>query len=795
MQFSITRIRATVARASILAISLVTFASSVGAADPIRSANADITGVVTDAGSGQPLPSAEVSIMRGTEVIANTSTDAFGRYTVHNIAPGTYAVAVRFLGFAPESKPITVGGSDADIKADFALNAVAVNLQEVQVTASVPLAVDTRTGDQRFKQDQYHGAPTNTTSQILQQSIAGAARAPTGEVHIRGQHAEYTYYVDGVPVPSGISGSLNELFDPSVVNQIEFKTGGWDAEYGNKNAAVVDITTRIPAGGLHYQLNGFAGSYNSYGQGLSASTNNGKLGYFFSGAHQSTDMRREPLILDPTTNEVQNFHNHGEDWYGFGKIQYTPSLNDVINLEGNLSQTKFQVPFDTAGNTLLDDNQRDINSFANVGWRHNFAGPEYLGGGNAGNGGGAPELFLGLFYRHGGLRYTPGKNDAPSFVFFPDTVTQYNIRENRNFNAFGVKGDYSVHPARELEFKFGVLSQLTRGHEDFSSTDVNGNAGPASSSALKGWDAGGYAQLAYSPVERFEIRTGVRYDSHNAPFAGTQTQWSPRIRLNFFPNSANTLYLYYGRLFMPTNVEDLRAITSVAQGGTAAEPTLPERDHFYEAGYVHRFPFGLVSKFAAYHKQSQPGIDDATVPGSSIVTSVNIARVRITGIETVQEIRPPGPFSAYLNVALNHAYGRGPITGGFFPAADPVGFFDLDHDQRLSAVGSATYALRQAYASLTGTYGSGLTNGLTPDVCNCTYGTGLLDFNRGIKVKPNFVLNGSTGISFPFGRALIRPEFYVDNILDKRYLLKGAFFSGASVGRPRMFQVRLNIAQ
>jgi len=766
----------------------------VALARPIRIANADITGVVTDAGSGQPLPSAEVSIMQGTQVIANASTDAFGRYTAHNIAAGSYQVTARFLGFSPQSKPITIGDSNADIRVDFALTAVAISLQGVTVTAAVPLAVDTRSGDQRFKQDQYHGAPTNTTSQILQQSIAGAARAPTGEVHIRGQHAEYTYYIDGVPVPAGISGSLNELFEPSVVNEIDFKTGGWDAEYGNKNAAIVDITTRIPAGGLHYQLSGFAGNYNSYGQGLNASTNAGKLGYFFSGSHQSTDMRREPVILDPTTNEVENFHNHGDDWFGFGKMQYTPSLNDVINLEGNLSQTKFQVPFDTTGNTQQDDNQRDVNSFVNLGWRHQFAGPEYSAGGSAANTSGAPELFFGLFYRHGSLTYRPGANDQPQFVFFPDT-THRNISELRKFNTYGVKADYSIHPGHELEFKFGTLSSITRGHEDFSTFDASGNPGPASNSDLKGWDAGGYAQVAYAPIELFEIRTGVRYDAHNAPFAGTQTQLSPRIRLNFFPNSANTLYLYYGRLFLPTNVEDLRAITSVAQGGVATEPTLPERDHFYEAGFIHRFPFGLVSKFSGYYKQSTPGIDDNTVPGSAIVTSVNIAKAKITGIETVQEIRPPGPFSAYLNVALNHAYGHGPITGGFFPTHEPQGFFDLDHDQRLSVLGSATYSLRQAYLSLTGIYGSGLTNGVDPADCNCSYGTGLFDFNKGIKVDPSFILNGSTGVSFAFGRALIRPEFYIDNIFDKKYLLKGAFFSGASVGRPRMFQFRINIAQ
>src|SRR5437867_12088726 len=330
MPFPIQRIQRAIARASLVAAALLVFHPAIAAADPLRAANADITGVVTDAGSGQPLPSAEVSVMSGTQVVSNASTDAFGRYTAHNIAPGTYTVTARFLGFSPQSKPVTVGDSDADIKVDFALTTVAINLQAVQITASAPLAVDTRTGDQRFKQDQYHGAPTNTTSQILQQSIAGAARAPTGEVHIRGQHAEYTYYVDGVPVPAGISGSINELFEPSVVNEIDFITGGWDAEYGNKNAAIVNITSRVPAGGLHYQASGFAGNFNTYGQALASSTNAGKLGYFFSGAHQTTDMRREPVILDPNTNEVQNFHNHGEDWYGFGKAQYTPSLRDVI---------------------------------------------------------------------------------------------------------------------------------------------------------------------------------------------------------------------------------------------------------------------------------------------------------------------------------------------------------------------------------------------------------------------------------------------------------------------------------
>src|SRR4030081_2156439 len=116
MRFSFTRARATVARASILCATSLVFVSSVGAADPMRPANADITGVVTEAGSGQPLPSAEVSIMRGKEVVFNASTDAFGRYTAHNIAPGPYTVTARFLGFSPQSKTITVSDGNGDMK-------------------------------------------------------------------------------------------------------------------------------------------------------------------------------------------------------------------------------------------------------------------------------------------------------------------------------------------------------------------------------------------------------------------------------------------------------------------------------------------------------------------------------------------------------------------------------------------------------------------------------------------------------------------------------------------------------
>jgi hypothetical protein len=783
----------------------------VASAIPAERLATDITGTVTDSTSARPVSNAQISVTQNGGIVLNTTSDDFGRYRAHNLAAGTYLVSVHALGFRAQSRSVTVDGTTSTVRVEFRLATVALTIAAMEVTSSSPLAVNTRTGDQTFQQDDYHGSPTATTSQILQQTMAGAARAPTGEVHIRGQHAEYTYYIDGIPVPSGISGSLNELFDPVIVNQISFQTGGWDAEYGNKNAAVINIATKIPAGGFHLDASSYAGSFSSNGQSLSLSTNAGRLGLFVSGARQATDMRREPVAYDTLTFKPVNVHNHGEDVFTFGKVSYSARNSDVFNLDANYSRTRFQVPYNPAVTTVFDDGQQDVNSFVTLGWRHQFGAPSTqedaagntgaagstIGAGSASiaaSEGGPPELFAGLFYRHGSLDYTPGVGEEAQFFFFPDTTTPYTIRENRLFNTTGIKLDFLNHPKRELEFKAGVLASRTTGSEDFQATTQDGLLGPGSASGLTGSDVGTYAQIAWSPIEQVELRTGVRFDAHTAPFAGTQRQVSPRIRLSWFPDPATTLYGYYGRLFVPTNVEELRTITNAALGA-AAEPTLPERDNFYEAGLVHRFAVaGLVAKLSAYHKASSPGIDDATIPGTAIVTSVNIDQIRVNGIDAVLEVRPSGPLSGYVNASIIHAYGKAPITGGFLPSQPPSGYFDLDHDQRISLVASGTYTASKLFASATAIYGSGLTNGLTTDnLPDATYGTGLFAMNRAFKVNPSAILNVSAGYSIVAGKTVVRPQLYVENVFDKGYLLKGAFFSGASVGRPRSVQFRLNV--
>ena len=100
------------------------------------------------------------------------------------------------------------------------------------------------------------------------------------------------------------------------------------------------------------------------------------------------------------------------------------------------------------------------------------------------------------------------------------------------------------------------------------------------------------------------------------------------------------------------------------------------------------------------------------------------------------------------------------------------------------------YSKSRFFASATGIYGSGLTNGA--DISQ-PIGLGLFDFNNSIHVDPSFIVNGAIGYNVVIGGTGVRPQLFVDNIFDKRYLLKGAFFSGAAVGRPRSVQLRVDV--
>lgn len=758
-------------------------AQDIGGAQSVQSPRVTVThtirGFVTDSATGQPLPGAQVQLRQRGLVEQVATTGPLGRFALTDVRAGAAVVEIRRVGFRPHS--IALAGTEGQTTLTIRLSATTTVLDAMAVSAArSPAPLDARSGNQLFQPDSYRGSPATSTTGIVQQSIAGAARAPTGEVHIRGQHGEFTYYVDGMPVQPGISGSLSELFAPDVVDRIEFQTGGWDAEYGNRNTAVIKVDTKIPIGGLRLIASANAGSFNTFGQSLMASTNLGRLGVLASLTQQATDLRREPVMQNTGTGAPENFENHGLDRYGFVKLRYAMSRIDLLTLNAGLSRAAFEVPFDSTGGFRLDDRQQEANGFVNASWRRAIA-----------SGAGDGELFVGLSHRASELRYTPGITDQPIFQFFPDTA-RYLVREHRSASTNGVKADLTLPSWRRLQFKTGAEATFVQGTEDFATTARNASAGPAVLANVRGSDIGGYVQASVRLASWFEVRPGIRVDAHTAPLSGTTHQISPRLRLNFQPTALTTAWLYYGRQFVPSPVEDFKVLAEAGQSGMSGSPTLPERDHFFEAGSVQRVrTLGLSIKLVGYHKRSGPAIDDNTLPGTSLTATVNVATVRVTGVESVIDVRPDGPLSGSLNLALAHAYAHGPITGGFSPTVFPTGYYDLDHDQRLSATASLLYHRPRWFVSAVATAGSGLTNGNPSATENRV---GLFDFNRGVKVAPSVIVNASGGVTMRAGSATVRAQLFVDNALDRRYVLKGAFTSGASIGRPRTFNVKVSVA-
>lgn len=748
----------------------------------------NFTVTVHDSSSHAPLQYVLVALKKGSTVVATASTNPFGKAVFNDLAGGTYLLTAHFNGYYDFTDTVLVDAAHHSYGVE--LKERTVEFSEVVIRGgrlqNSAVSVDLRTGRQVFQGETYHSSPTSAMTQLIQQNLAGTVRAPTGEVHIRGMHGEFTYLVDGIPIPLGVFGGLNEIVDPKVISSITFYTGGFPAEYGGQLAGLMDIQNKVPTGRFHLDASSFIGSYftsgssnlgsrvgafravNSNGQSISLSDHLGKLGYFVGASRQETDRR-----IDQPTEEL--FHNHGFDYFTFGKFDYLISENDYITMNLNYSSTHTQVPYDpTEG--VQRDRQSSYNSFQTLSYFHIVSEES----------GRESNLFIGAFARQGGLKYTPDVNNDNKIFFDDDSANGYVVRQDRGFTTTGLKAKFDARLSHHFKYALGLNYSKTYGKEDFSFISANG---PVFSNAenFDGYDAGIFAQAEWHPYEWTRLDAGARYDVHNAPSIGSRYQLSPRIKLNLFIDEFNSLSFSYDRLFMPTNIENLGSVASVF--GSHAAPTVPEKDDLYEVSFLRNWRNGFSSKISGFYKEASPGLDDETLGSSTIRVNVNIAEVNITGVDmSLTYSHPVIPFSAYVNASLIHAYGRGPVSGGFLPADSSDDVFDLDHDERLSASITLNYQPERWFINLNASYASGLTNGREDYV----FRTGLLDFNQGAHTTPSWILNLSCGYTIPLrGGQYIEPSLYITNLLDHAHLIKGAFFSGASFEERRNVVFRL----
>jgi iron complex outermembrane receptor protein len=233
-----------------------------------------VTGRVIDSASQQPLVSATIRVV-GTTSGALTRND--GSYTLSGLRPGPQTLRVTRIGFAAQTRPVTVTAG-ATVTADFTLVSQATVLSDVVVTGYGSQRREAITGSvSTVNADQANVGVVTNANQLLSGRVAGVrvtsnSGEPGGgvQVTVRGGTSisasnNPLYVVDGVPlqnenvVADAAINGVNRALPRNALNSINpndiesitvLKDASATAIYGSRGAnGVVLIQTKKGARG------------------------------------------------------------------------------------------------------------------------------------------------------------------------------------------------------------------------------------------------------------------------------------------------------------------------------------------------------------------------------------------------------------------------------------------------------------------------------------------------------------------------------------------------------------------
>jgi len=214
-----------------------------------------ISGTVTDAETGEPLPGANV-VVEGE--LIGAATDNNGRFHVINVRPGEYTVIVNVIAY----KPIHVENVRVSVNRTFSL--------DVKMTPTVLEGETvTVTADRiSFKRDQTSTIKNVSSDQIKElaiESMSAVVNMQAGVVagHFRGgRSTEVTYMIDGIQVDEAFSGEYTAVeVEPEAVQDLEIITGTFNAEYGRAMSGIVNIITKDGGNNFEGSLSSGYGNY------------------------------------------------------------------------------------------------------------------------------------------------------------------------------------------------------------------------------------------------------------------------------------------------------------------------------------------------------------------------------------------------------------------------------------------------------------------------------------------------------------------------------------------------------
>ena len=206
-----------------------------------------ISGIITNAETGETLIGANVFIR---ETGRGMATDINGYYVLDNLGSDSKTLVVSFLGFEQYGKILLLEDGKAQ-KIDIALKTEIIELDEINVSAEkATRQFNIQPGRVNLSTRQIKAVPSILEPDIFRtiQALPGVltqSEFSTGLIIRGGNTDQNLILLDGITVynPSHLGGVFSN-FIVDAVKDAELIKGGYNAEYGGRLSAVLNVTSR-----------------------------------------------------------------------------------------------------------------------------------------------------------------------------------------------------------------------------------------------------------------------------------------------------------------------------------------------------------------------------------------------------------------------------------------------------------------------------------------------------------------------------------------------------------------------
>ncbi len=216
-----------------------------------------IIGQVSDKRTGEPLIGANI-IVQGTNIGA--ASDIQGYFSILNVPPGIYSVKCSMIGFKTMTFEEVSVSIDLTTQIEFSMELSAVEMGEVLVVKHrKPLVVkDLTASTSVVKAEEINLMPVENVTELLNMQagmIDGHARG--------GRSGEIMYAIDGVPMTDVYDGSQVIEVNKNMINELQFVSGAFNAEYGRAMSGYVNIVTKDADNSLRMGIETYTGDHYS----------------------------------------------------------------------------------------------------------------------------------------------------------------------------------------------------------------------------------------------------------------------------------------------------------------------------------------------------------------------------------------------------------------------------------------------------------------------------------------------------------------------------------------------------